>query len=433
VSLALSCSSFVRRQRREINQGGWPIVWRKVKRALRSLILLPAGLLFVLLMRLLRPWFLIRINPLASDRIGHFAGNTELYLCERTAGINAPKRPYVDLCYFAATPVANEQLAVMWARRLRIWPAWLLGQAFRLNRLLPGAAIHEVGDNTQGDRDVHNLFERMPPFLSFTPEEKLRGQAGLAAMGIPTDGEFICLVARDDAYLKTLSPQRPGHFDYHNYRNVDIQNFVAAAEALADLGYYVIRMGSAVKALINSTHPRVIDYAANNMRSDFMDIYLGATCSFCVSSGAGLDAIPRIFRRPMAFASLLPIGYLLTFEKDSVGICKKHWLTSEQRWLSLKEIFNLGVGYCLASSGYDVKGVEVVENTPKEIRSLVMEMAERIKGTWLGTPDDEALQRRFWEIYPIDARDARGKAPLHGQVRARYGAQFLRDNRDWLQ
>lgn len=48
-------------------------------------------------------------------------------------------------------------------------------------------------------------------------------------------------------------------------------------------------------------------------------------------------------------------------------------------------------------------------------------------------PDDDALQRRFWEIYPVDARDASENRPLHGKVRARYGSQFLRDNREWLE
>ncbi len=36
---------------------------------------------------------------MASGRIGHFAGNTELYCCERDAGINLPKQRHIDLFY----------------------------------------------------------------------------------------------------------------------------------------------------------------------------------------------------------------------------------------------------------------------------------------------------------------------------------------------
>ena len=51
----------------------------------------------VLCIRLIKPWFLVRFGALTSSRIGHFAANTELFLCERDAGINVPKQRYADL------------------------------------------------------------------------------------------------------------------------------------------------------------------------------------------------------------------------------------------------------------------------------------------------------------------------------------------------
>lgn len=423
----------IRRQYNEISQGGWHVFVRKVNRAFRSYFLWLPGftlalpLLFII--RLSRPWLLIRINPLIGCRIGHFAANTELYLCERDAGINVPQRPYKDLCYYAYAPLANKQLGVMWKRCLRVWPAWILGPTFELNRFFPWGAIHEVGNNSNSDRDVHNLLERSPPHLRLTREEELRGRAGLKTMNIPEDAEFICLTARDSAYLNKIFPF--GNFNQHNHRNCDIQNYVLAAEALAERGYYVVRMGEIVKEPINSNHPRIIDYATNGMRSDFMDIYLGANCLFCISCGTGFDAVPMIFRRPIAYVNMLPIGYFLSFLKDTVGLCKKYWLVSERRWLSLREIFSYGVGYCLSSYEYESRGVNVVENSPEEIRSLVIEMLERLKGEWQPNSDDAALQQLFWEIYPVNAQIH--NKPLHGKIRAFYGAQFLHDNRWWLE
>lgn len=406
---------------------------RKANRAFRSYFLwlpgFPLAVFLFSIIRLLRPWLLIRINPLISCRIGHFAGNTELYLCERDAGINVPQQPYIDLCYNAYAPLANKQLSVMWKRCLRVWPAWILGPTLELNRFFPGGAIHEVGNNSNSDRDVHNLLERSPPHLKFTRDEELQGRAGLKNMNIPEGAEFICLIARDSAYLDKVFPH--GNFNQHNHRDCNIQNYVLAAETLAERGYYVIRMGEVAKEPINSKHPKIIDYATNGMRSDFMDIYLGANCLFCISCATGFDAIPMIFRRPIAYVNMLPIGYLFSFLKDTVGLCKKFWLTSEQRWLSLGEIFSYGVGYCLSSYDYEAKGVKVVENSPEEIRSLVIEMLERLKGGWQPEPDDITLQHRFWEIYPVNAKIQ--NKPLHGKIRALYGAQFLRDNRWWLE
>ena len=65
-------------------QGGGPSVYFKKLKALFFIVL---SLPIILLIRLLRPLIIIRFGLLVGQRIGHFAGNTELYLCERDAGI----------------------------------------------------------------------------------------------------------------------------------------------------------------------------------------------------------------------------------------------------------------------------------------------------------------------------------------------------------
>jgi len=392
---------------------------------------LPPALVFFVAMRLLRPWILIRIYPLVSDRIGHFAANTELYLCERDAGINVPNRRYIDL-FFMGTQPTNTQLAVMWRRHLKIWPVWLLGPVYKLNKLFPGGDSHEVGNPTCGDRDVHDLWPNTPPHLSFSSTEEARGKANLKAMCIPEDAEFICLIVRDNTYLKKLA-QNESYFDYHNYRDSDIQTYVAAAEQLADRGYYVIRMGAAVREAFRTSHPKIIDYAANGMRNDFMDIYLGAKCLFCLSSGTGFDAVPAIFRKPITYVNLLPLGYHSTYVKNSLSITRQHWLVSKKRFLTLKEIFSHGVGFSLTASEFETRGISLIANTPEEIASIAIETLERLKGTWQPKPDDEALQFQFWKIYMHAMRDNYAANIPHGKIRGRFGSNFLRDNQWWLQ
>lgn len=427
-------STFIHRQITQIRQGGRPVVARKLNLALRISLKLPLFVLAVpavIVMRLIRPWFLIRLGDMVSSRIGHFAGNTELYLCERDAGINVPNKRYVDLFYMSYRPICNEQLAIMWKRVLRVWPSWILSPISIVNRLIPGGAVHEIGDNSKHDRDVHNLWDRFPPHLVFTPEEDARGAAGLSAMGIPQGTQFVCLIVRDSAYLDAHLPS--SDWSYHNYRDCDIQNFILAAEELADRGFFVIRMGAKVRTAMKTNHPNVIDYASNGMRSDFMDIYLGAKCEFCISVSTGFDAVPLIFRRPIVYVNHVPLSYLITFRTQVLAITKHHWAAAENRELVLSEIFNCGVWCCVRTSDYTSKGVELIENIPEEIRDVVIEMVERLNGTWQPHNDDEALQRRFWDIYPTGAGDVYHKGrPLHGEIRSRFGAHFLRNNRDWL-
>ena len=424
--------AFIKRQILQIRAGGSAILIKKGRivseRVLCLLFYCPA-MLIVALIRIIRPFYLIRFGQLNGPRIGHFAGNTELYLCEQDSGINVPQQRYVDL-FYAENPVCNHQLKVMWKRVLHVWPSWIIAPVIRIGRLIPGWKLHEVGENTQQDRDVHNLLDRIGPHLKFTEEEISRGETGLREIGIPQGAPFICLAIRDSAYLDA----RPGKdWSYHNYRDCNIQNYVLAAESLANLGYYVVRMGAIIRKPLCSNHLKVIDYASNGMRSDFMDIYLGSRCAFCLSCSTGIDAVPIMFRRPVVYADMVPVGYLATYVKNRVFICKKHWLISEQRWLSLREIFQLGVGFYIRTQDYESRGVRLVENTPEEIRDVATEIAERLAGTWKPHEDDEELQRRFWEIFPKNAVGAFNKRPLHGKIRARFGAAFLRNNREWLE
>lgn len=407
---------------------GTAVLLKKMKRIFQIIYKIPIFTLaipLVLMIRLIRPWLLVRVSGLMSFRIGHFTANTELYLCELAAGINVPNQRYVDI-FFMIKPICNQQLATMWRRILRVWPSWILIPIFRINQLIPGGKLHQISTT---NRDIHNLYDRFPANLTFTAEEESRGISNLQAMGLPKGAQFVCLNVRDSAYLDSHIAY---DWSYHNFRDSNIQNFVLAAEALARRGYFVIRMGAKVHEAINSSHPRVIDYATNGMRSDFMDIYLGAKCLFAISTGSGWDGIPEIQRRPIVYVNYSPVGYLCSFRDSTLSIVKHHYSLDLDRELSLSEIFTVGVGFSLSSSEYKLKGVNLVENTPEEIHDAVIEMAERLNVSWVAHTDDQELQRRFWEIFTADALSPYAFGPLHGEIRGRFGATFLRINSKWF-
>src|SRR3989344_7242242 len=139
---------FLERQITQIRQGGRAVFFGKMKRALclpHKLLLFILAVPVVVVIRLIRPWLLVRWRDLISPRIGHFAANTELYLCERDAGINVPKQRHVDF-FFTEGPICNRQLAIMWKRILRVWPSWIMLSLRHVNRLILGEAAHEIGN-----------------------------------------------------------------------------------------------------------------------------------------------------------------------------------------------------------------------------------------------------------------------------------------------
>ena len=158
----------------QIKRGGVKIVVKKLSSFIYLILQLPIYLISiptVIIIRSIRPWFLIRWYELRSNLIGHFAKETELYYCKRDAGINTPSQRHVDFFYLNKL-VCNKQLEKMWRRCLIILPAWLLHPLFRVNRFinifLSGGNCHEIiGSYVYRLRDTHNLLERFQPHISF--------------------------------------------------------------------------------------------------------------------------------------------------------------------------------------------------------------------------------------------------------------------------
>jgi putative glycosyltransferase (TIGR04372 family) len=453
---------FTKRQINHILKGGLKVLFIKIKLTIKLIFPLPVytyaflipAIPIVIGLRILKPLLLIRIGDIYCSRIGQLAAVTELYLCERDAGINKPKQRHVDLFYLRSRPVCNFQLMKMVKPLLHIWPAWFLAPVARVNRLIPGGDCHEVGVNTLHDRDVHNLYDRFPAHLKFTEEEELRGKNNLLLMGIKPDNKFICLNVRDSAYIDSLT----GGDGENSYRNSDVQSYVLASQELVSRGYFVIRMGANVNKVMDAKNEMIIDYATNGMRTDFMDIYLGSKCLFCISTGTGFDAVPVIFRRPMLYVNLVPLGFMPTWREPYICITRHHFLATENRNLTLSEIFSFGAGFCDYSSDYKNRGIILVDNTPEEIRDVTVEMIDRLNGLWQYQADDDILQESFWKIYSkialhrktnnfnfengilrryikiliIEALDKDLNWPLHGEIRSRFGADFLRNNRKWI-
>ena len=297
---------------------------------------------------------------------------------------------------------------------------------------VPGGSIHQAW-SSQADRDVHNLLDRTSTRLQFTAEEDAWGQAQLRAMGIPLHAPFVCLIVRDSAFEESIQYRPAATPNVHTYRNCDIQNFVLASEELARRGYWVIRMGAKVHEAIRSRYPMIVDYATKGIRTDFMDVYLGATCTFCLSTGTGWDDIPTMFRRPMAFVSHSPLADLNTSSERFLSLAKRYHSLRLNRELTLSEIVASGVAMAFEDEFYRAADVRLVESTPEEIRDLAVEKAERLDGTWRPEARDAALQARFWALFPRHLPDPYNGAPLHGVIRGCYGAVFLRNNPEWLQ
>jgi putative glycosyltransferase (TIGR04372 family) len=412
------------RQIREVQAGGWPILRKKLNRSV-FLVGLVAGTVItfplMLIVRLLRARYCIRFGYFTANRIGHFSFDLEYYLTEKFQDPLSPRR--LDLFFFEGIP-ANTQLARMCRRAVVVNPCvrWL----YWANKLLPGGVEHRIfpARHRTNSRDKVGLMDQISPRLLFTNEENSRGKNYLMKLGLSNDTKFVCLAVRDSAYLEQTQGGRD--WSYHNFRDTCIEDYEEAALALAEKGYWVLRMGKAVQKKFLVNHPQTIDYATSSDRCDFLDLWLMANCHFAISTGLGLDSVAEVFRRPIVLVNYLPLmdmvawGHYITVPKVLT------WAASGRPLTLSEQVRHTSVnGYY-----YRDNGIEISDLGATDVTNAILEMEARLAGDWLGSSEDDELNRRFWNAFRSYPEFSRYHGWIHPH--ARVGTHYLRSAKDWL-
>jgi len=360
----------------------------------------------------------INIAYVSYGRIGHLAADTELFL---RSNLRNTEKQLNFLVGWNKKGIANRQLANMIKRKIKV------AENRFLNNLISSLYrnMKVLRKFVPGENDDYEVWDKYPPQLSFTTREEEKGKELLKEMNIDFGAKFICFHSRDNTYLEKKDLKDGNKIDrfYHNYRDCSINNYLMAAEYLAGKGIYAIRMGGTVKDKLVVNNSKIIDYASR-YRSDFGDIYLLAKCKFFLGNNAGLVATPIIFNIPAAQANWIPIGIRLRSARD-IFIPKKLWLTKDKRFLTFREIIEMGAHMWDQTQLYLENGIEVIENTPEEILELAKEMDARIDGVWIETDEDIELQERYRQLFPPGA--------YCYSLKSRIGSKFLKDNRNLLE
>ena len=442
---ALKISQFANKQIKDIKLQGVQGVIKKFLLLIKYLIRFLFNILSLipcLIIRLLSPWIIIRIERISSGNFGDFVWMTSMYYCKKKLKIDQPQKFFIDLLYLnPVSKIYNKQIEKMWKRKIRIYSSFFLDPIRTVNRLIPGWRNHIITNLSAQERDINNLFEKYKP-LDFLRDEEIKGKKILNQFGLKEHDKFVCFAVRDVAYQEKKISSTERNWSYHDFRHTDINNFMLAAEELTKRGYFVFRMGVIAEKKFISKNPKIIDYANSNLRSDFMDVYLGAHCSFCLSTGYGFEDVPIIFRKPIAHM-IQPLGTAYTHNEKYLILTKHHINKKNKREMSLSEIFSSGAGFFFQTQDFEKAGIELKNNTPEEIRDLVLEMAKNIEFKNNYTIEDDELQNKFKSLYLINIKKANfheiikdefanGKRNFHKEIKSRYSIKFLNDNKKWL-
>ncbi len=377
----------------------------RIRAALRRLYnaaVLVFGVLLALPLRLIRPAYRVEIQKVWAERIGHLALEPEMLLCDRAE--SQPAR--TSTWFFTTGPVANDFLLRMWHRTIPFGPSWALNPIDIAGRRFAWLDLRAPEwDETHFDITA---LDRCPPHLDFTPEEMARGQALLRDLGVPEGKPYVCLAVRDSAYLKVTSPERD--WSYHNYRDSQIEDYVAMVTWLTGQGFAVLRMGSVVDRALETDDALVIDYATSRFRSDFGDVFLFAHCDFCISTSTGVDSLAMAFRRPMGVVNVaghtgVQAGRILKLMmfKDYVDV-------RDGTPISLDDPRQGTAMTTYRTEDFAGLGLAVRDNSPAELREFAQEFLELLAGTWEATP--EHMRRESAYLYTV----ANGRDISHATV-----------------
>jgi putative glycosyltransferase (TIGR04372 family) len=383
---------------------------------------LPLSLPFLILIIIIYPFVKIKVGFLRSDRIGHFTLDTELYLLEK----KNKKIKSIDLFYLGRKIVCNKTLLRLWKKQLIVLPRIILRPLCLQIRYFNFLNFLRCGQTLCNQRDILNLLDQYPSTIKLNYDDLANGENERLKIKLPKKAKFVCLIVRDSSYLEKLYGQK---MSIHDYRNADIDDFVKACDALTELGYYVIRMGAVVNKPINTKNKMIIDYAFNNLRTDFMDIYLASQCEFCLTTGTGFDGTTLMFRKPNIYVNIAPF-FDIRMECSALLTIPCHYYSKKlSRKLTITEITNSKSAVYLDSKHFQDDGIELIKNTPEEIKEIAIEAAKRNRKEWVDT-DGDILNKKFVKVFP--SKKTFNKIIRHGKIKGKIGSDFLKKNQWWL-
>jgi putative glycosyltransferase (TIGR04372 family) len=376
------------------------------------------GLIFaiplVLLLWILKPIFWLKVSKLHSERIGHLALNTDLFLRRRQLG-TYPDGPFY--CFISnPNNLSNRQLLTMWKRVIPVYESrvlcWMYQGMLPILKKTPFYLELPINSNEYYE------FNNAKPSLYFTPEEIEKGRSLLHQLNVDFDKDkFVCIFSRDNAYLKEISPYK--NWDYHNARNSDINCLIESAKYLIDKGFVVIRIGSIVKQPINFSHNKMIDYPFSGHQSDFLDIFLPAHCKFIISAGtSGATDVATIFDKPLLAVNITELWYS-PISKNSLYIPKKYKYRKTKEYLHFKDALKSGFFWQDMAN----LGLEADEINPQDILEAAEEMLARLENRFSYSPESERLIQAYHKLWgESGVKGSPSKTPI--------GLAWLKKNQD---
>jgi putative glycosyltransferase (TIGR04372 family) len=323
---------------------------------------------FVLLvMKLIQPIIKFQLCVVGFHRYGHLALEPEIFLAEQEVmkTTNTSRRRVISI--WSLGPVAkqsNSFLASKWKEALLVLPSWFVGSLQRVGLFIPFLKLEEPKLSITGSL---NGLDKTDSHISISAVEMEEGRKRLIEIGINPDEPYVCLIVRDGGHYKSKGDIESAGYELLNF---DINDFSGVAEVLIESGFQVIRMGSGSERPFTSKPVGVVDYALSTNRSEFLDVYLAATCEFAVSTQTGPDAVCMLFRRPVLYVDVT--RYCQFFFGARLATWSPVRLLKSGSILNLSEVVNSEIAWFKDPNLFSKNGISQQKSSKSELKELVL-------------------------------------------------------------
>jgi putative glycosyltransferase (TIGR04372 family) len=336
-----------------------------LKRLVKAL-LFGCSFLVLFVLKLVQPIVRFQLCVVGFHRYGHLALEPEIFLAEQEImkATNASHERVISLWSLGpATKQSNVFLAKKWKDELLVLPSWFVGSLQRVGIVFPVLKLEEPKLSITGSL---NGLDKTESHVSLNAEEMEEGQKRLIEIGIKPDKPYVCLIVRDGGYYRSKGDIESAGYELLNF---DINDFSGVAEVLIESGFQVIRMGSGSERPFTSKPDGVVDYALSKNRSEFLDVYLAATCEFAVSTQTGPDSVCMLFRRPVLYLDVT--RYCQFFFGSKLVSWSPVRLQKNGSTLNLSEVVSSEIAWFKDPNLFSKNGISQQKSSISDLKELV--------------------------------------------------------------
>ena len=337
-----------------------------------------------------------KVPNFSITRIGHLIVEPETYVKEHLLSQGKVPR---TLMLASREDVANQEILKYWKDYF-----WVVDHPALVKFLTPltthplsGFNVYQYAtaiNSTAKAQTIQTQWADRETLFRLKDSHIEKGRKALIKLGIPEGSWFVCVHCREGGYSTSDEA-------WHSFRSSRIKSYSLAMDYIISQGVFCIRMGDPTMEMLPKKDGW-IDYAHSSEKSDWLDLYLSASCRFFLGSCSGAYNMATIFGVPVAIANMAPLSSCFpngTNGKKDIGIPQLYRNIESGQLISFAEILNSPLGDFRHTVQFIEAGIELVKNSPEEIRDLAIEQFQKMSGTYQETTLDEELQNIFKSLF----------------------------------